>query len=94
MSTSVHSPRAEVHELLRRGDVVVTPPLLDDVYSLGSGNPLHTIMLIDQIRTSGWRRGALPPSIAQGHQDSVDALDHDAEVVLEFAAVSMMSTAH
>lgn len=79
--------RAAVHDLMRERAIAVTPAMLDDVHALGSGNPLHTNLLIDHIASHGWRRGSLPRSVLLSHEQALQTLDEDTLSFLQFAAV-------
>jgi DNA-binding CsgD family transcriptional regulator len=90
-STTVVEPRSldrtAVHDLMRDRAIVVAPAMLDDIHTLGSGNPLHTNLLIDHIVAHGWRRGSLPRSILLSHEQVLQTLDENTLSFLQFAAV-------
>jgi DNA-binding NarL/FixJ family response regulator/DNA replicative helicase MCM subunit Mcm2 (Cdc46/Mcm family) len=79
--------RADVHELLRRRGVTVTTEMLDRVWSLGRGNPLHTELLAAQVTVDGHMPERVPRSIAALYGERVERLDPTHLRVLEHAAV-------
>jgi len=79
--------RADVHELLRRRGLTVTTEMLDRIWSLGRGNPLHTELLAAQVTDDGRVPERVPRSIAALYGERIERLDRTHLRVLEHAMV-------